>query len=97
MNKENYQKYLHSVGWLLKKWELISVYKELKWNIDCIFCNSINNLQVHHFSYDNIGNEIRKNGKDKGIDIYFSCKECHKKYHFDKDFKENWLKSIIQF
>jgi len=90
-----YNDYLKSKNWLLKKWELINVYRKLKWNIDCLFCHTTDNLQVHHLSYDNVGNEIRKWGINKGIDICFACRDCHKKYHFVNNFKDNWLKSIL--
>jgi hypothetical protein len=90
MNKQEYREYLASKQWLLKKHALISVYLKEGWSIDCIFCGSEKYLQVHHLSYANIGNEIVTD--ERIWDLVFACKDCHYKYHFQKGFKEAWLK-----
>jgi hypothetical protein len=89
MNKEKYNQYLRSLDWLLIKNELISTYLKEGWKIKCYCCKKTPNLQVHHFSYSNIGNEkeILKDGRI--WEIGFMCGDCHKKWHFENNFKES--------
>ena len=100
MAKFNYKEYLSSKDWLLKKNELISIYLSQGWNINCIACSSEHNLQVHHMNYDEIGKEnlSEKNSKKgKGVwQLQFLCNNCHKKWHFEKGFKDTVLKKEDQ-
>lgn len=89
----NYKEYLTSVDWLLKKHELISLYLKQKWNIECFVCHKDKDLQVHHWDYNNVGNE--KLSKKEGLDLSFLCRDCHKKWHFEKNFKEKWVEEGI--
>lgn len=97
MNRNKYKEYLNSLDWLLKKNELINVYKEKGWKIECSVCNRTDNLQVHHNNYDNVGNEILTDGRI--FELTFMCRDCHYKWHKQKGFKENvlnnWVKDFL--
>lgn len=41
----------------------------------CVFCKSTENLNVHHLTYDRIGNENVRH------DLVTLCQDCHKKLH----------------
>lgn len=84
--QQNYKEYLQSAKWLIKKSELIAHFLKHHWKICCTFCGVENNLQVHHWRYDNVGSENIEDG-----DIDFACKDCHYKWHFDQQFKKEWL------
>ena len=86
MNKQEYYKYLTSIDWLIKKSQFVNIYLKENWSIECYACGSTYNLQVHHSSYENIGNEIITDGRI--WDLRFMCKDCHKKWHKEKGFKE---------
>ena len=66
MTKEEYQEYLQSEHWL-------SVREERKKidNYRCILCGSSENINVHHLSYENIGEE------NIYLDLLTLCKRCH--------------------
>lgn len=66
--KKDYSKYLHSQEWIDKREK---VRKERK---VCEICQCKENLQVHHLSYENIGNE-------KDEELILLCKECHYAIH----------------
>jgi len=93
MNKIEYQNYLNSKEWLLKKNEFINIHLKNNWNIECSICKLTDSLQVHHLSYRNIGNEILTD--DSINELVFLCRDCHKKWHKEKGFKEKIEK--IQF
>lgn len=83
--KFNYKKYLKSTDWLIVKSKLVILYLKQKWKIECYFCNSKNNLQIHHIDYGNIGNEdIEKNP----FQLIFLCSTCHYKWHKNKEFRD---------
>ena len=42
----------------------------------CQLCGSTKNLNVHHNSYEHIGNELNHLN-----DLVVLCKDCHKKFH----------------
>lgn len=86
MNTQDYYEYLASNKWLIKKAELINIYIKKNWQIDCYCCGSTDNLQVHHFSYKHIGNEVLDD--ERIWELTFMCRDCHKKWHFQKDFKK---------
>ena len=69
MNKEEYQEYLKSEHWKEKRQAALKHYGE--W---CALCNSKSDLQVHHNSYELLGDE------DMG-DLTILCKKCHASYH----------------
>jgi 5-methylcytosine-specific restriction endonuclease McrA len=71
MNKQQYAKYLLSPQWQEKrKIALVRAFNH------CQLCNSTNNLQVHHRTYANLGNE-------KPEDLTVLCGNCHRNYSFD--------------
>lgn len=59
-------------------WNAIAENVKKKANYRCQMCNSTENLNVHHRSYQNHGNELHHME-----DLICLCKECHTKYHFD--------------
>ena|SRR3990167_460676 len=89
MTKTEYHQYLKSVDWMLKKHELISVYLKNDWPIDCFSCHGTQGLQVHHLSYEDIGNESVS-------DLVFACDECHKRLHFENGFYETWSDFLLE-
>jgi 5-methylcytosine-specific restriction endonuclease McrA len=89
MNKINYKEYITSKAWLLKKHELISIYLSQGWDICCNICESEHNLHVHHRSYKQLGNEnLKDDGSGDIANLEFLCRDCHKKWHFDKEFRK---------
>lgn len=86
--KIDYNKYLRSRDWLIKKSKLVNRYLKRKWNIDCIVCNITDNLIIHHWNYRNIGNEDLD-------DLCFMCFDCHTKLHKNKNFKDNWISEFF--
>ena len=69
MNKEEYQQYLYSKHWTNFKYGYYLVNEK-----KCSFCNSTENIQLHHKTYKNIGNE-------KHSDVIPLCRKCHIKEH----------------
>lgn len=65
----SYHGYLDSEEWKEKRKEALK-----KANNRCVLCNSTNNLQVHHRTYENVGDE-------KQNDLTVLCRECHSKFH----------------
>ncbi|MCX0396192.1 HNH endonuclease [Clostridium perfringens] len=65
----NYKSYLKSKHWKLKKDEYFSVYKK-----ECAICKKNKKLNLHHKTYDNVGNELLE-------DLVLLCEECHNKIH----------------
>lgn len=90
MKKEkfDYKKYLQSRDWLIKKTKLVNRYLRRKREIKCFVCDGLDGLIVHHWDYENIG-------KEKLEDLIFMCYECHRKWHKEKGFKENWEREGI--
>lgn len=64
-----YQEYLQTEHWRNKR---KSALKRAKYK--CQLCNNKENLQVHHNTYENRGNE-------KDEDLIVLCEDCHKKFH----------------
>ena len=89
MNKK-YQDYLNSSDWLIKKSNYISDFEKAGYTINCIICQSKNNLVIHHMTYENIFHENYFEGE-----LQIMCKDCHYKWHFKQDFKENWLNECL--
>ena len=73
-NKEDYKAYLNSPKWQATRKRL---YREYEYR--CAMCGSPKNLQVHHITYENIGEE-------KDEDLTVLCRECHTGLHAGKTF-----------
>jgi 5-methylcytosine-specific restriction endonuclease McrA len=69
--KKNYRKYINSKEWKLKRDAIVEKYKK------CSCCGSEENLNVHHLTYENLGNENES-------DLLLLCKDCHKFVHKGK-------------
>ena len=67
--KEYYHKYLKSKRWKQKKDQILK-NRENK----CQLCGDMNNIHVHHNTYDRVGFE-------KDEDLIILCNECHAKFH----------------
>ena len=68
--KDNYQNYLQSPQWKqIRAIKLSNIGK-------CQLCGSKSNLEVHHNSYEHIGDE--KNHLD---DLVVLCRDCHAMFH----------------
>lgn len=87
MSEEKYSDYLKSDHWQECR------NKRLKIDFyQCFFCGCKDNLNVHHLTYENKGNEDVQN------DLVTLCKSCHSKIHFLFDKTELKPKSeIIDF
>lgn len=59
-------------------WKAIAEKVKYKANHRCQICNSGENLNVHHRSYENHGDELRHME-----DLICICKNCHEKHHFE--------------
>jgi hypothetical protein len=68
--KDNYQAYLQSPRW--KQIRAIMLSNVGK----CQLCGSKTNLEVHHNSYEHIGDE-----KAHLEDLIVLCHDCHRKFH----------------
>lgn len=74
---QEYDEYLQSDTWKQKRKERLE-YDDNK----CTCCNSDENLQVHHITYERgLGNEEKE-------DLITLCKECHMKLHELHDMKK---------
>ena len=69
MNKQQYQKYLLSDEWSLKRARAIELAGGR-----CQLCNSEDPLNVHHRTYERIGDE-------RPEDLTVLCKTCHALHH----------------
>lgn len=71
--------YIHKIGYqqYLKTplWNAVAEYKKQRTK-HCQLCGTVNNLNVHHSSYNHIGFEIYNLN-----DLIVLCKECHYKFH----------------
>lgn len=76
--KNNYKKYINSNEWKEKRQELID-----KIGYECQQCGWNHNLQVHHKTYENFGNESID-------DLQLLCYTCHMSKH------DNYFKKYIQ-
>lgn len=62
-----YQDYLQSFEWQIKRQQVIDI-----WGGRCALCNSGGSLEVHHRTYERLGNE-------RLTDLLPLCDDCHKK------------------
>lgn len=67
--KKLYNDYLSSYSWNIKRDILIK-----KYDGRCQLCNSNKNINIHHRTYENLGDE-------KFTDLTVLCNSCHKKFH----------------
>ncbi len=71
MTKENYQEYLKSNHWD----NVRNAMRNLKKTHKCELCGNVNEvLEVHHISYEHIGNERQD-------DLVVLCHSCHDRVH----------------
>ena len=89
--KAEHKKYIHSAKWLIKKSQLIGIYLKENWPVQCVLCDSKDNLHIHHTSYENFGNEILTDERINELTIL--CKDCHTKVHQDKDY---FIKTLME-
>lgn len=68
--ESEYDKYLRSPEWQEKRQERLALD-----NHKCAFCKSTENLNIHHRTYENLGNE------DVRHDLVTLCEKCHKEVH----------------
>lgn len=66
---DNYQEYLRSSKWRGKRKEALG-----RAGYRCQLCNSPTRLQVHHRTYDRLGNE-------RPDDLIVLCQKCHTAFH----------------
>lgn len=71
LKKLSYIEYLQSNYWKVKRRLALGRSK-----FRCQLCNSDKKLNVHHRSYDDLGEEDIR-------DLITLCKECHEKFHKD--------------
>lgn len=69
INKKWYRNYLQSEYWLQKRREALNFYGN-----KCCDCGTTKNLNVHHVTYKNLGDEAM-------ADLEILCGSCHQKEH----------------
>ena len=69
MTKSEYAEYLRSDHWMAKRKEALDHYGR-----QCTICDSKANLNIHHFTYANIGRE-------RLSELTVVCNGCHKLLH----------------
>ncbi len=67
--KVDYYRYLHSKKWQKKRKRILK-----RDGNKCSLCGSLGVLDVHHLSYENLGNE-------KDWQLITVCRSCHDKLH----------------
>jgi len=75
--KTRYEEYLHS-----KEWQELRLKVLKRSNFQCEGCGESNSLDIHHLTYDRIGDELL-------IDLVALCRDCHGKIH-DKNEPSKW-------
>jgi 5-methylcytosine-specific restriction endonuclease McrA len=68
-SREEYNAYIKSFKWKKKKIEFYQQYKR-----KCQGCGKVNDIHVHHRSYEHFGNEFLH-------ELRAVCSKCHKKIH----------------
>ena len=69
-SRTNYDDYIKSPQWRQIRAMMLNKYGK------CQLCSSTKNLEVHHNSYDHIGEE-----KEHLEDLVVLCHDCHSKFH----------------
>lgn len=77
----DYYEYIGSDEWKRKREEILK-----RDNYQCMACGGKCNLQVHHLTYKNIGNENE-------WELITLCKSCHQQYH---EVKDRYIESVKQ-
>lgn len=72
VQRRDYHHYLLSEEWKNKRRDVLAF-----WEYRCVLCYSDENVQVHHRTYERIGNE-------RFTDLILLCDACHAKFH-DKE------------
>lgn len=67
MNRENYKAYIAS-----PRWKAVRQATLLRAHGQCQRCGATEKLEVHHLTYDRLGNEIPE-------DLLVVCHPCHEK------------------
>ena len=62
---KSYNEYLQSDLWKEKRELILSIF-----NWECQKCGSKKRLEIHHKTYENVGNEKQR-------DVTVLCKKCH--------------------
>lgn len=70
-----YAEYLKTDHWATKRAAALTRYHH-----HCMLCNAQSSLQVHHNTYERLGEEADN-------DLIVLCKACHYKFHFPKPVK----------
>ena len=76
VQSEEYLNYLNSPKWKQIRKEALVLYES------CVLCGAKKQLDVHHRSYKNFGNETIVK------DLIVLCERCHAKYHYWKNGKK---------
>ena len=63
--REIYDRYIHSRKWKKRRFRALVLGGH-----KCALCNSKNELQVHHLSYEHLG-------KEKDYELQVLCHSCH--------------------
>lgn len=75
--QEQYQLLLQMPEWKEKRLQIIK-----RDGYRCQWCNTTNNLQVHHKWYCKTKNGLRRNPWDYDDNVFMTlCDHCHKRYH----------------
>lgn len=69
-HKSNYNEYMQSSQWRQIRATMLSKYGK------CQLCGSTSNLEVHHNSYEHIGDEM-----NHLEDLVVLCRDCHSSFH----------------
>jgi len=80
-----YKEYIESDEWKNKKRKSIQYH----W-YRCCKCKKTWFLEVHHWCYDNLGNEDMK-------ELFAFCESCHKKFHNKYWVSKNMLFDTLKF
>ena len=67
--RERYENYIHSSKWRRRRARALMLG-----NYQCAKCGARNKLQVHHLSYQHLGNEL-------DCELMVLCHSCHQRVH----------------
>lgn len=83
MSAEKKQEYLKSVEWYKLK------QLKLKETDCCVVCGSSQNLELHHITYQRLGNEIL-------TDLAIVCRSCHQTIHDKLGYSRETIYPVYQ-
>ncbi len=69
MSKDSYLRYIDSPQWQTKRQAAFEHYGRV-----CMVCKSKHHLEVHHTTYDRLGDELMS-------DLLILCADCHRSIH----------------